>query len=398
MNRPTRVPSPPDDAHFTEVEEHQTVAAERVNHPAPAVRAQQTTGLPSEGPVQQPSLPITPFAKLAGAIAAVMAEIKPVEKSGWNDFYKYNYAKMGDLSIELTPLMGRHGIVVFQNEVDRAMFDEGKVISVRYQFTVVHSSGEIWPERPLITGMSRCRDSKGGFDDKAFNKADTAARKYFLLSLFQIPTDDEHPDTDGDGGGQQQRAPQQRPQGRRPVPSPNGKVPPHLMPINDGESAVDWATRFGEVIAKAASVAEIDQWYAANAEIFEKMKRFPQVYNDAIDFMDACAAKLTKPKADPITSGPTKAESDFPGDKPIQAAAEPITVNTSIPLRLDRNLSDPEREWILACDDAFKECTDVDSLRAEQESVMLPSKDSVSEHAWARAVAIVKQHVDRITQ
>jgi hypothetical protein len=312
--RPTRVPSPPaDEAQFVEVVEHQTVAAERVNHAPPAVREQvhqQANSLPSEGPVQQPELPRTGFAKLAGAIAAVMAEIKPVEKSGWNDFHKYKYAKMGDLSIELTPLMGRNGIVVFQNEVDRAMFDDGKVISVRYQFTVVHSSGEIWPERPLITGMSRCRDSKGGFDDKAFNKAHTAARKYFLLSLFQIPTDDEHPDADDDGGGNQQEQ-RQRPQGRRPVPSPNGKVPPHLMPIGPDDTPQGWAARFGEAISKAANVEEIDRWYNANAVQFDKLKKFKQVYNDAIDFMDACVLKLDS-KPDPITSG--KPESDFPGD------------------------------------------------------------------------------------
>jgi hypothetical protein len=106
-------------------------------------------------------------------------------------------------------------------------------------------------------------------------------------------------------------------------------------------------------------------------------------------------------KADPISSGPIKADDGFPGDKPMVKHGhhpDPMEVDTNLPLRLDRNLTDPEREWILACDEAFAECTDVDSLRAEQESVMLPSKDSVSEHAWARAVAIVKQHVDRITQ
>jgi hypothetical protein len=42
----------------------------------------------------------------------------------------------------------------------------------------------------MQTGMSRCRDSKGGFDDKSMNKCHTAARKYFLLALFQIPTGD----------------------------------------------------------------------------------------------------------------------------------------------------------------------------------------------------------------
>jgi ERF superfamily len=47
------------------------------------------------------------------------------------------------------------------------------------------------------TDMSRCRDSRGGYDDKALNKCATAARKYFLMSLLQIPTGD---DADADLG------------------------------------------------------------------------------------------------------------------------------------------------------------------------------------------------------
>ena len=101
-------------------------------------------------------------------------------------------------------------------------------------------------------------------------------------------------------------------------------------------------------------------------------------------------------KVDPITSGPIKeegkAEGGFPGDTPMKAAAAPVEVDSSIPLKLDRKLTDPERDWLLACDDVFKECHDGDSLDAEQESVMLPSKDVVSEHAWARAMAIMQKH------
>ena len=71
------------------------------------------------------------------------------------------------------------------------MFDSDRTIAIQYAFTIFHTSGEVWPERPVQTGMSRCRDSRGGFDDKAINKCHTAARKYFLLALFQIATGDE---------------------------------------------------------------------------------------------------------------------------------------------------------------------------------------------------------------
>jgi hypothetical protein len=130
-------------------------------------------------------------ATLVGAIAAVMNEVHTVAKRGVNEFHRYRYAKMEDILQEITPLLGKHGLVIFQSETGRAMFDEDNVIAVEYSFTVAHVSGETWPQPLRQTGVSTCRNSKGGWDDKSLNKCHTAARKYFLLALFQIPTGDE---------------------------------------------------------------------------------------------------------------------------------------------------------------------------------------------------------------
>jgi hypothetical protein len=132
-----------------------------------------------------------PAATLVAAIAAVMNEVHVVAKRGENEFHRYRYATMGDILKEITPLLGRHGIVIFQSETGRAMFDDDNVIAVEYAFTVAHASGETWPHVIKQTGVSTCRNSKGGWDDKSLNKCHTAARKYFLLALFQIPTGEE---------------------------------------------------------------------------------------------------------------------------------------------------------------------------------------------------------------
>jgi len=88
--------------------------------------------------------------------------------------------------------------VIFQSETGRAMFDEDNVIAIEYAFTVAHASGETWPHAIKQTGVSTCRNSKGGWDDKSLNKCHTAARKYFLLALFQIPTGEEDDADQGD--------------------------------------------------------------------------------------------------------------------------------------------------------------------------------------------------------
>jgi hypothetical protein len=138
-----------------------------------------------------PSLVAAPAATLVSAIAAVMAAVHTVAKRGENKFHGYRYAKMEDILKEITPLLGTHGLVIFQSETGRAMFDDDNVIAVEYAFTVAHVSGETWPHQLRQTGVSFCRASNGRWDDKSLAKCHTAARKYFLLALFQIPTGEE---------------------------------------------------------------------------------------------------------------------------------------------------------------------------------------------------------------
>lgn len=128
---------------------------------------------------------------IAKAIAQVMGADLYVQKRGKNQFHGYKYATVGDLLDKLQPLMAEAGLVIFQHELATEFIDGGNVMATRYQFTLAHTSGAVWPEKPIHTGMSACRNSKGGFDDKAANKCHTAARKYFLLGLFQVPTGED---------------------------------------------------------------------------------------------------------------------------------------------------------------------------------------------------------------
>src|SRR5207245_11762057 len=93
---------------------------------------------------------------LVAAIAGVMNKVHVAAKAGENEFHRYRYATMGDILREITPLLGKHGIVIFQSETGRAMFDEDNVIAVEYAFTVAHASGETWPQPLRQTGVSTC--------------------------------------------------------------------------------------------------------------------------------------------------------------------------------------------------------------------------------------------------
>lgn len=254
----TRVPGPSTDFEV----------AKPAPNAVPAVVEPKGNGT---APAPAVALPQTGIASIAKAVSSVMSEIGIVGKEGKNEFHRYAYAKMEDILQRLTPLMAKNGLVVFQTELDRSMFDDERAIAVRYAFTICHSSGEVWPERPIQTGVSRCRDSKNNFDDKALNKAHTAARKYFLLALFQIPTGDEGDEDDADRGTND--APS-RPPIREPVPGPN-KTPvptgPHEVPAA-GQSYAGWARAFLDEVANVVDPKVAAQWAALNAASLRKQQ------------------------------------------------------------------------------------------------------------------------------
>lgn len=132
---------------------------------------------------------------VAEAVNAVMGTVTYVQKRGQNDFHRYKFAAIGDILDKLQPAMHEAGLIVTQDEVKSELIADGSVMVATYEFSLSHKSGETWAIRPKHTGMASAKNSKGGFDDKALNKCHTAARKYFLLGLFQIPTG-EHDDPD----------------------------------------------------------------------------------------------------------------------------------------------------------------------------------------------------------
>ena len=140
-------------------------------------------------PVELPPPPAR-VGSIAIAIARIMQEVGTIPKDGYNKFHQYKFMKADDLIARVSPLMAAQGLVILQTEVDRVLFDGGNAVAIKYAFTLMHASGEVYPERLYQTGVSRCRDSKGGYDDKSFNKCHTAARKYMLIALFQVPTGD----------------------------------------------------------------------------------------------------------------------------------------------------------------------------------------------------------------
>jgi hypothetical protein len=228
-----------------------------------------------------PILPFQGVGNLAKGIASVMAEVGTIQKTGFNKFHNYAYATLQDLLFAVTPLMGKYGVCVIQNEVERTQVETR--ILVTYEFSIFHTSGEIWPDRPRFTGMCNGRNSKGDYDEKAINKCHSGARKYFLLSLFQVPSGDFD---DADEGPPQQAVSTEQPKTDKrprtvpgPTPKPTTKGEPHKILLGAGGGADKWATEYLNAIAEAKSQQEITEWDGLNDSTLQALSdKYPEVY------------------------------------------------------------------------------------------------------------------------
>jgi ERF superfamily len=292
----------------------------RITGPAP--RPINTKGLDSIAERQEAPTPAEyydrppmqtlqgPVGNLAKAIANVMKQVGTIEKRGVNEFYKYPYMRMEDLLHKLTPLMGENGLAVLQNEIKVEVVEKDRV-AVTYEFSIIHESGEIWSEKPRFTGMSNARNRNGSFDDKSVNKAHTAARKYFLLSLFQVPAGDF--DDADDGTPQQQVRPQPKGRTRAPVPGPSKErasmVESPSEEIDDNQpyrivakGAEAWAEEYIRCIGTAKTSDEIAEWNRLNAVNLNNLNQnYSDIYSRIYAANEHHSRELQRSRHDPET-------------------------------------------------------------------------------------------------
>jgi hypothetical protein len=191
-------------------------------------------------------------------------------------------------------------------------------MTTRYEFTLAHTSGAVWPDKPAHTGMSACRNSKGGFDDKAANKCHTAARKYFLLGLFQVPTGEDYResahDGDADAGGDAP-SPRPLPQLRRtqsapaPADEQTGAPPSQQPPVNGNghqapatidpervkarERAIEARDRIERAINEAVMPKGIEHIVKLNAKDLDFIKAYhPPTYERLVTLANTRATEM----------------------------------------------------------------------------------------------------------
>jgi len=130
-------------------------------------------------------------AKLFGKIAAIMGELRTLEKTGRNQYDRYDYVTADVIAIKLGALMAKHKVVLLPSMVSVETSDYATQKGGSNFRTVVNmqmtlacgDSGATWSS--LWSGEAIDRS------DKSITKAATSAEKYFLLKTFLLAGGDE---------------------------------------------------------------------------------------------------------------------------------------------------------------------------------------------------------------
>lgn len=133
---------------------------------------------------------------LGARMTAVMAGVYRLGKSGYNKHHGYAFATDGDVSDLIRTLLAEHGIAFWIELAEIVSREQhGKQMRMVIRWTITLENADDPGDVRGVNWISEALDTQ----DKAINKAATAAVKYFLLKTFLVSTGEEQaPASDGD--------------------------------------------------------------------------------------------------------------------------------------------------------------------------------------------------------
>ena len=109
-------------------------------------------------------------------LMAARADIQPIKKSGTNPHFKSKYATLEGVIEAVTEPLQKHGFLLMHRTVSN---EHGKSITTE----LVHESGESFVTAiPLVLGKN---------DMQGLGSAITYARRYGIMSLLNLPAEDD---------------------------------------------------------------------------------------------------------------------------------------------------------------------------------------------------------------
>lgn len=127
---------------------------------------------------------------IAEAMFKVQKQVEKLVHDSKNDFQSYNYVSIDAYYEAVRPWLNNAGLMIIPDEEEASISPDGKTYKVRFAFTVMHESGEVW-ESPIRRTVYL---SYGGA--QSCGSALSYAEKFLMRTLFKIPTGEYDPEQD----------------------------------------------------------------------------------------------------------------------------------------------------------------------------------------------------------
>jgi hypothetical protein len=231
------------------------------------------------------------------ALNKVMAKAGYVQKNAENKFHGYKYASEAALLETLRPALIENGLILIPSVRNTSPIDEHGNTIVTVEYTLAHTSGEIWPDKITAVGCGNDRARNGTVGDKGVYKAITGANKYLLFKLFQIETGDDpenetvspqEEDKSKDGPAKKPAAKAQTKSGIAPITYADNFVP-------TAEDLDIYVKIFIEALIFAKTEKEVREFWKSEAKN-RAMMSIQQNEAEYNKMADACSARIEKLK------------------------------------------------------------------------------------------------------
>ncbi|MFD7994514.1 ERF family protein [Streptomyces mexicanus] len=196
--------------------------------PLPHPPADPVAAVPTVTTAYQPAPEGAPTdaPRVFAVIASVMADAMPVGKDKRNEQQNYNFRGIDDVMSAMAGPMRKHGLFILPSIIDHTQARDGKMtrVLITMRYRIYGPAGDCL--------MADVPGEAFDFADKATNKAQSAALKYLLFTLFMLPVDARsiddgdrhHPEPPAEHRAEQAQR-QQRQQQRRQQRQQGGQQP-----------------------------------------------------------------------------------------------------------------------------------------------------------------------------
>ena len=122
-------------------------------------------------------------------IGKAMADMGPIAKTKQNKEQGYKFRGIDDVYNALNPILSKYGLFVVPHVLERTREERQTAKGYRLIYTILKIQYTMYaPDGSFVEGITEGEGMDSA--DKSTNKAMSAAYKYFMFQLFNIPTEE----------------------------------------------------------------------------------------------------------------------------------------------------------------------------------------------------------------